>query len=326
MNKYRVASSVLSYSRVLVLIALFIFFSVATDTFWSITNWGNITNIILQQVPFLLLLTISETIAILLNGIDLSLGSNVAMISCTVGLVLTNTYNPWLGILTGIGLGLAVGLLQGFIIAHIKVSSFVTTYSMQWVLRGIALVLLAGKQIYDFGPDFRPLFITYNWTFFVIAIAVLIFMVFLFSKTTFGKGVYAISKNPQAAAISGVNTKKTVMLCFMISGGVIGLASVLYIANLGSAEPVIGSDFAMKAMAASLVGGISFGGGRGRMIESLVGAIIMLVLTNGMIQIGVKSVWQQFIIGMVIIGAVFLERGIEKLNAKISAKAEAQIS
>lgn len=325
MNKYHVASRVLSYSRIFVLIVLFLFFAVSTDTFWSITRWSNVANIVLQQVPFLLLLTISEAIAILLNGIDLSIGSGVAMISCMVGLILTNTYNPWLGILGGIGMGLVLGFVQGFLIAKVKVSSFVTTYSMQWVLRGIALVLLAGKQIYDFGPDFRPIFISNRWTFFIIAIVVLLIMMFLLEKTTFGKAVYAIGKNPQAAAISGIHTNKVVLISFMLSGAVIGLASVLYIANLGSAEPVIGSDFAMKAMAAALIGGICFGGGKGRMIDTLVGSMIMLVLTNGMIQIGVKSVWQEFIIGLVIILAIFLERGIEKLNTKITAKAEASL-
>ena len=320
MDKYRFISGILNYSRVFVLIALFIFFSMTTETFWSITSWDNIANIVFQQMPFLLLLTISSGLAILLNGIDLSIGSSVAMISCMVGLVLNKTYNAWLGIIIGIAMGLAVGLFMGFVIAKIKVSSFVTTYSMQWVLSGIALVLLAGKQIYDFGPDFRPMFITHRWTFLVIAMGVLILMIFLASKTRYGRAIYAIGKNPEAAKLSGINTDKVIIITYMLSGAIMGLASVLYIANLGSAEPVIGGDFPMRGMAAALVGGISFGGGRGRIVDTLVGSMIMLILTNGMIQIGVPSVWQDFITGLVIVMAVFLERGIEKMNMKIKIK------
>ncbi|MCB7305741.1 ABC transporter permease [Bariatricus massiliensis] len=318
MNRYKLAKSMLKYSRVFILIVLFAFFSIATDTFWSPTKWGNVTNIVLQQVPFLMLLAISMTLAILLNGIDLSIGSGVALISCFVGLILNKTYNPWLGIFGGIVMGLVMGLIMGILISKVKVSAFVTTYSMQWILRGFALVLLGGKQIYDFGPKFRPIFTSSKYTFFIISLVILLIMMFLLGRTTFGKAVYAIGKNKEAAAISGINTGRVITISYMISGVIIGLAAVLYIANLGSAEPVIGSDFAIKAIAATLIGGTAFGGGKGKMSNAFVGALIMLILTNGMIQIGVPSVWQQFVIGAVIIISIIMERGMEKLGNKVS--------
>lgn len=318
MNKYKFAKSMLKYSRVFILIILFAFFSAAADTFWSPAKWGNVTNIVLQQVPFLMLLAISMTLSILLNGIDLSIGSGVALISCFVGLILNKTYNPWLGIFGGILMGLVMGLIMGVLISKVKVSAFVTTYSMQWILRGFALVLLGGKQIYDFGPDFRPIFTSSKYTFFMISIVILFIMMFLLGKTTYGKAVYAIGKNKEAAAISGINTGRVITVSYMISGVIIGLAAVLYIANLGSAEPVIGSDFAIKAIAATLIGGTAFGGGKGKMSNAFVGALIMLILTNGMIQIGVPSVWQQFVIGAVIILSIIMERGMEKMGNKVS--------
>ena len=319
MNKERFLNGLVKYSRVVVLIVLFAFFSLTTTTFWSPTKWSNITNIVLQQLPFTMLLAISMTLAILLNGIDLSIGSAVALISCFAGWVLNRTYNAWLGIFGGVLMGLVLGLIMGLLISKVKVSSFVTTYSMQWILRGLALVLLAGQQIYDFGPDFRPIFTSSRYTFFIIAIVVLAIMMFLLGKTTYGKAVYAIGKNQNAASICGINTDKVITISYMISGGIIGLAAVMYIANLGSAEPVIGSDFAIKAIAATLVGGTAFGGGKGKVSNAFVGGLIMLILTNGMVQIGVPSEWQQFVIGAVIILSIILERGMEKMSAKMTA-------
>ncbi|MFV0363329.1 MAG: ABC transporter permease [Suipraeoptans sp.] len=323
MRNTNILKGLVKYSRVIILIVLFIFFSVTTDTFWSPTKWGNITNIVLQQVPFQMLLAICMTSAILLNGIDLSIGSGVALISCVCGLVLNMTYNPWLGIAAGLAAGALMGVFEGVLIAKVKVSAFVTTYSLQWVLKGFALVLLGGKQIYDFGPDFRPIFTSNKFTFFIIAIVILLIMMFLLGKTTYGKAVYAIGKNKEAAAISGINTSRILIISYTISGVIIGIASILYIANLGSAEPVIGGDFAIKAIAATLIGGTSFGGGKGKVSNALVGSMIMLILTNGMVQIGIPSVWQQFVIGVVIVLSIIMERGMEKISLRLTLREEA---
>lgn len=317
----RVLPVFIQYSRVVILLIIFAFFSITTDTFWSIDNWGNFTNILFQQLPFLMLMTISMSISILLNGIDLSIGSSVAMISCLAALVLSWTYNPWLGIASAVLMGLIIGLINGYLIAYVGVSPFVATYSMQWILRGFAMVLLAGQSLSDFGPDFRPLFQANSYTYFVIAIVILLVTMFIFGKTVFGQHVYAVGKNPAAAALMGVNCRRVILISYAISGVIIGVVAIMYNANLGMAEPVTGSDFAIKAIAATLIGGTAMGGGKGKIFNAFVGAMILLCVTNGMVQIGVPSTWQDFVTGLVIVLAMFIEMGLTAVERKAQADA-----
>ncbi len=132
----------------------------------------------------------------------------------------------------------------------------------------------------------------------------------------FGKQIYATGTNETAAKFSGIKTRKITILVFLISGLIIGLTSILYLANLGTAEPTIGSDFALNAIAATLIGGTLIGGGSGNVQNAIVGALIMLFLSSGMIQCGVPSVWQQVIVGAVIIFSVVLERVIQRFSAQ----------
>jgi len=305
----------LRFSRPLVLVILFIFFSIFTDTFWSLNNWSNVKNILLQQAPFNILLAACMTISIILNGIDLSLGASVALITCICGILLRNTGNAVLAISVALTIGAIVGLINGVLIAIIKVPTFVATYAMRWVLNGLALVLLGGYQIYDLGPTFRKIFISNSWTFFIIMIVVVLILNFVMSRTVFGYRVYATGMNANAARISGIRTSKVTISIYVLSGLIIGLVSVMYLANLGTAEPNIGGNFAINAVAATLVGGTTIGSGNGKMSNAIVGALIMLVLTNGMIQIGVPSVWQQFIVGTVIILSIVMERVLQKVAA-----------
>jgi ribose transport system permease protein len=302
------------YSRPIILVVLLIFFSIVTSTFWSINNWSNVLNIVLQQLPFLMLLTVSMIIAIILGGIDLSIGASVALITCGIAFVLQQTYNPFLGIVTGLVMGLIIGFINGILIAKVKVSAFIATYSMQWILRGIALVLLGGKQIYDLGPDYQKIFTSSPYTFLIISAVVVVVMWFIVSKTVLGNNIYAIGKNINAARISGIKTDKVIIASYTMSGVVIAIVSILYLANVGAAEPITGTDYPLRAIAAALIGGTAFGGGMGKITHSAIGAMIMLTLTNGMIHLGVPSVWQQIIVGAVIIVSIIMERGMQKLS------------
>lgn len=313
MKKKNLIIFFLRNSRPLILVLLFAFFSCFTSTFWSIKNGGNLANIILQQAPFSILLAVSMTLVIILNGFDLSIGSAVALITCVCGMILHATYNPWLAIAAALVMGCLAGLINGFLVAKLGISSFVATYSTQWIFQGIAYVLLGGSQIFDLGPSFRPIFISHKWTFFIITVVILVVVQVLLSCTVFGKQIYATGTNQTASKISGIKTQKITILVFMISGLIIGITSILYLANLGTAEPTIGSDFALNAIAATLIGGTLIGGGSGNVQNAVVGALIMLFLSSGMIQSGVPSVWQQVIVGTVIVFSIVLERLIQKV-------------
>jgi ribose transport system permease protein len=301
------------YSRLIILILLAVFFSLTTTTFWSPGNWDNVLNIILQQAPFSVMLAICMTLSIILKGLDLSIGAGVAIVSCLLGMILNATYNAWLGILAALAIGAVIGLCNGLLISKVKVSPYIATYSMQWILKGLALVLLGGRQIYDLGPNFRPLFISSKFTFFIIAAVVVIIMMFLLNKTTFGRQVYATGTNIEAARISGIKTDRIYIIVFLINGLIMAMAAIMFTANLGCAEPVIGDNFPINAVAATLIGGNMIGGGTGRISSTVIGALILLVLTNGMVMIGVPSVWQQFVIGAVIVASVIMERGMQKI-------------
>ena len=301
------------FSRPLLLVLLFALFSVLAPSFWRPNNWANVSNIVFSQSPFLILMSLAMTLSIIVKGIDLSIGSAVAMITCLAGIVLNVTYNPLLGILTGLAAGMCVGAVNGLLIAKVKVSPFIATYSMQWVLRGVAMLIMGGKSVYDLGPDFSDIFIGSRYTMLVIT-AVIVFLVSMTLRfTVFGHNIYSTGINAEAARISGIKTDKVVLFTYIISGFLIGLTSVMYTAYLKSAEPVIGGSFPIQAIAASLVGGASMGGGNGKVSHAVVGTFIMLVLTSGMIIIGVPNVWQDLVTGAVILMAILMERGMRKL-------------
>jgi len=318
MAKVKFEVLLIKYSRILILLLLFAFFSISTKTFWSPGNWSNVRNIVLQQAPFLIMLSISVMLAIVLKGIDLSVGANISLTSCVTAIILESTQNLFLGIAVGLALGAVVGLINGILISAIKVEPFIATFSMLQISRGLAFVTTGGRQIYKLGPDFRPLFISNEYTLIVIAIVIAIIVSFILRKTNFGRHVYAIGNNIEAARLSGVKTRQVIMTVFVISGTIAALTGLMYIANLGGADPIIGDAFALKAIASALIGGAVMGGGKGKVMNSVVGAFIMLTLTNGMIQIGVSSLWQQFIIGFVIVLSIILERGLQNLNSKLN--------
>lgn len=295
------------HSRLLLLLVLFVFFSIFTDSFWSPTNWSNFANIILQQAPFTVLLSLSMTISIILKGFDLSMGADIALVSCIVGFVLRATHSPLLAILAAVGMGALIGMGNGVLITKIKIQPFIATYSMNWIVRGIALVLLGGSQIYDFGPTFRPLFLQSQYTFFIIAAVLCVIFEFILSRTVFGKYIYAVGTNKDAAELSGINPNFVQFAAWTLCGVILGIDAVMYTANLGVAEPVIGDNFVMTAIAASLIGGTSISGGVGGVYNAVVGALILVVLTNGMIHLGVPSAWQQVVVGCVIILSVCFE-------------------
>jgi ribose/xylose/arabinose/galactoside ABC-type transport system permease subunit len=147
---------VMRFSRVLILLVLFGFFAMSTDTFCT---WSNIKNIVSQQVPFLMILSIGMTIAIILKGVDLSVGSVLALSSCIAALILQATGNVLLCIISGLVVGSLCGFINGIMIAKIGVSAYIATYTMQWIAKGIAYVLLAGGQVFNLDTDFRSIFI-----------------------------------------------------------------------------------------------------------------------------------------------------------------------
>lgn len=309
MNKKISRDGLMKYSRILILAVLFLFFALSAKTF---AQWSNIKNIIFQQVPFLMVLSIGMTIAIILKGVDLSIGSVLALSSCIAALILQATENVVLCIASGLAVGILCGLINGIMIAEVGVSAYIATYTMQWIAKGIAYVLLGGGQVYNLDTRFRNIFVGWPYMLLTIALVLALILLFVMNRTIWGRNVYVVGNNPKAARMAGVSVVKTYVICYTLIGFLASLTGLMYIANLNAAEPVIGDNFPIRAIAASLIGGASFGGGQGNIYNALIGSCIMIVLTNGLLQLGVSSYWQQAAIGFVIVLSIIFERIIKR--------------
>lgn len=312
MKSVKLRSFLDRYSRVIVLLLLLVFFSCTTKTFWSIHNWTNLLNIILDQFPVLLLLAAGMTMVIIMKGIDLSIGATVAFSATLAALTMKATQNVLLGIAVSVLVGAVIGVANGTLIAVIKVPPYIATISMKWILTGLCYVILNGSSVYDFPPGFKAMMQSTKYNYLLISVVIIGILAFVMGRTVFGRQVYATGTNDAAAAISGIKTKKITMIVFVAAGILSAVTGIMYMSFLGGVDATLGASFPIRAIAASLIGGNAFGGGKGKVTNAIVGALIMLVLTNGLLHLGIAAEWQQFVLGAVIILAVIAE----SLNTK----------
>ena len=274
---------------------------------------GNISNVLLQT-SINGILAIGMTFVILTRGIDLSVGSVVALTgivsasfattSATAGIV-GAPYTPWLAYPVGILVGTAFGL------AISSVRSFVATLGMLSAARGMTLIYGGGKPVPALTPDFR--WIGTGDVFGIPMPVVLFAMVFMASwwilnRTRFGRYIYAVGGNPHAANTSGINVTRLRFAVYVISGGLAGLAGIVLTARTGSALPQAGIAYELDAIAAVVIGGTSLAGGVGRITGTLIGAHIIGVMNNGLDLMGIQSYYQQVLKGALIVGAVMLDQ------------------
>lgn len=326
-DKYGVARFLVNRSRLIILILLMAFFSLATDNFWSMGNWTNLSNVMLQQAPFLIMLSLAMTAVIIISGIDLSIGTSISLTAYCAAVILQETGNSLLAIVVALALGAAIGAVNGVLISKVGLAPFVATFSMQWICKGAALVVSNGAQVYDLGPTYRYLFNSWAYTYIAIAVAFTAVLWVIFSHTTYGRKIYYIGANREAARMSGMNVDRIMISVFALAGVVAAATGLMYVANLGGAEPTMGDSFPLKAIAAALVGGTALGGAKGKISNAFVGGLIMVVLQNGMIHVGVPAVWQDVVQGVIIVLAIMLERGLEKIPlAESSEKGQARAS
>ena len=292
--------------RLFALGLLCLLLAVASDAFLTL---GNILNV-LRQASLLFLLASGVTLVILTGGLDLSVGANVAMSACVAATVMKATGSTLLGVVAGLGTGALIGLANGLLVAMLRIPPFIATYGMLWVLHGVTYWFMAGETIHGFPPAFRAIGSGYLWG---VPIPVYLMLAFLVAgtamsqKTTYGQEIYAIGANPVAARLSGVPVKRRLVLVYLVSGAMAGIASLVFLARLNSAEGDIGEALTLPAIAAVLIGGTSLFGGVGRVSGTLVGAIILTLVLNGMNLLTVSANWQPLVTGVIVVLAVFLD-------------------
>ncbi len=277
-----------------------------SDAFLSPSNLLNV----LRQASLIFLLASGVTLVILAAGLDLSIGANVALSACMTATIIKLTGSISLGIATGLACGIVIGLLNGVLITALRLPPFIATYGMLWVLHGVTYWYMAGDTIYDFPPAFRALGSGY-----ALGIPVPVYLMLaclaaggLFTRyTTYGHEIYAIGANTEVARLSGIPVRNRLNLVYTLSGAMAGLASIVYLARLNSAEADIGEPLMLPAIAAVLIGGTSLFGGVGSLSGTLVGALFLTLVLNGMNLLTVGANWQPLVTGVIVIVAALLD-------------------
>lgn len=292
--------------RLAAALAICLVLTLSSDVFLTTNNLLNV----LRQASLLFLLASGLTLVILTAGLDLSVGANIGMSACIAASVIKLTGSAVLGAMTGVGIGLTIGLANGLLVALMRMPPFIATYGMLWVVHGITYWFMAGTTIYGFPPAFRALG---SGHFLGVPIPVYLMFVFLAlgtffaQRTTYGQEIYAIGANREAARLSGVPIAKRLILVYAVSGAMAGLASLVFLARMNSAEGDIGEAFTLPAIAAALIGGTSLFGGVGTVSGTLVGALILTLVLNGMNLLTIDASWQPLVTGVIVLLAVFFD-------------------
>jgi ribose transport system permease protein len=270
----------------------------------------NLLDVALQS-SITAVLAIGMTLVIITGGIDLSVGSVLAVSAyLTADLMDRGTAIP-LAVLAGLGMGLAAGALNGALITKGRLPPFIVTLGTMSLLRGLVLIYSQGVPVYGVPPEFKALFAGRSFgvptpVLFAAAIAILAYLTLQY--TPFGQQVIAIGGNEEAARLSGINVHRRLIAVYMISGLLAGVAALILTGRLGAAEPISGTGYELNAIAAAVMGGASLSGGQGSILGTVVGALIMGSLQNGLTLNNVPAFYQQVAVGAVIIVAVFVDQ------------------
>jgi ribose/xylose/arabinose/galactoside ABC-type transport system permease subunit len=299
------------YGIIVAFIVEIVIFSLFSQHFLSSTNLINVT----LQTSIIAIIAVGMTFVILTAGIDLSVGSLVALSGIVCALVLKVASPVWVGLLFGIAaallLGMISGVLSGIFITRFNITPFITTLAMMTIWRGLAYMIVGGRPIwglpkaYDFLGSGRVGGIPFPT---ILMVLIYLSAWFVLAHTPFGRSVYAVGGNPEAARLAGIKTHTVLIRVYLICGGLAALSGVLLSSRMSSGQPNAGLMYELEVIAAVVVGGTSLFGGRGTIIGTFFGAMLIGVLRNGLNLVGVGSYFQQVVLGLVILLAVMLDQ------------------
>jgi ribose transport system permease protein len=292
--------------RLLAVAVMALALALTTEAFFTLPNILNI----LRQASLTFLIASGLTLTILTAGLDLSVGANVGLSACLAATVMKSSGSIALGAASGLAFGALVGVVNGLMVTALRLPPFIATYGMLWTLNGVTYWFMGGETIHGFSPGFRALGSGY-W--FGVPVPIYVMAAFLaaggiFTRyTTLGHEVYAIGANREAARLSGIPVRARLNLVYTLSGAMAGLAAIVYLARLNSAEADIGEALTLPAIAAVLIGGTSLFGGIGSLTGTLVGALTLTLVVNGMNLRAVDANWQPLVTGVIVILAVWID-------------------
>lgn len=306
-KKITVSTIFEKFGIVLILVLICIILSILSPTFLGIKNFLNV----FRQVSITGIISVGMVFVIVTGGIDLSVGS----IAGVVAMIATSLAHPGeyplvVSVAVGILAGIAAGAISGAIIAYGNVPPFITTLGMMTSLRGLALLYNNGRPITDLSDAYTTIgggMIGGIPNPVLIFLAVIAVGVLFLRYSKFGRHVYAVGGNEQAAKVSGIHVRKIKLTVYMIAGAVSALSGIIISSRVMTGSPVAGEGYEMDAITACVIGGASLSGGEGGVISTVIGALIVGVLNNGLDLLKVSSYWQQIIKGIIIIAAVLID-------------------
>lgn len=304
------------YGIYIVLVAMAVYFSLASKAFLTTENIFNI----LRQVAVVGTAAVGMTFVMLTGGIDLSVGSIIGVAGIVTAELMVLGIHPVLAVLIALAAGVVMGLLNALIINEFKVPPLIVTLGMMTTLRGVAYLVTGGLPVFGFTESFTLLGQGYIW---VVPVPVIIMAVtfvagyIVLNKFTIGRYIYGIGGNEEASRLSGVSVKKIKYFVYSVSGFLCGLAGVVLLSRTNSGQPKAGTSYEMDIITAVVLGGVSITGGEGKITGVIAGVLIMGILSNGMIITNVGDYVQRIIQGLVLIIAVAFD--CYNQNRKVSA-------
>lgn len=289
------------------LIALMLVLSLATDNFLSSYNMS----VVARQAAFVGLVALGQTLVLLVGGIDLSVGA-AAGLSAIVGSLLLTVFgvHPYLVIPLTMLFGLSLGFINGFFVAGLRLNPFIVTLATWEIFAGITMVLTKGYPIRPLGETFQYFG---KGELFSVPIPVLLFIVsggfliWMLTQTRFGRNIFAVGGNREAAVLVGIRAKMIEFLVFGLAGMFAALAGILFASRMDAGQPSVGEGWLMGAITAAILGGTSLRGGQGSIVGTMLGAMLLTVLANGTVLLNVSGFWQRVIVGCVVLIAVLVD-------------------
>ena len=307
-----------SIGRLAALFALIVLMTLLTrspDQGFVFLNKANLLNIA-RNASIFIILGIGETITLIAKDIDLSIGSVITLTSVLAGIMMSQMNIPIpVAILSSLVTGILIGLVNGLLITKVGLPPFIATYGMLWVVYGMAYLILKGGTLFGFPQSFRYLgtgrFLDIPMPIFVMLITFAVFYIMV-NHTTLGRRFFATGANPEAAKMSGIKVDQTVIIAYVISGFLAALAGLVLLAYSNGSTSTTGDAYLLPIIAVVVIGGTSLAGGDGSLTGTMIAALIMATINNGMNILAVPGTWQKLVLGVLILGAVFLDLWIRR--------------
>lgn len=299
---------------ILMLVAIIVF-TLLSDNFFTLSN----LHTALRQNAYIIIATIAQAVVLLTGGFDLSVGAVTALVSVSTALSMAagaRTYSTGsalaIGIIVGIAVGLGAGLINALGVAVLKINPFITTLASASVFTGLALKLTSGVPVYGMPDAFGNIFgfgdfLGVGTAVWIAALVAAVIWAFLRYGRA-GRHIYSVGSSPHAARLSGVSETKTLIVAYVLAGGLVAIGSILLTARIQTGEANIGAALPLQTIAAAVIGGVSLRGGSGRVLDAVLGAVFVGLIVNGMNLAQITSYYQMIVTGVVLAFAVVADR------------------